>query len=127
MNDQGNRAPDERTNRNKVQALETERVNLTIEIGPPHSPYIYPNVVPVALSPMDLRLHFADVMPSGKSETKVGIILSPEHAAGLVETLTEQLRLFAKQFGAIRDRGWNTAATRLVPKSDQPAREPVDS
>jgi Protein of unknown function (DUF3467) len=93
---------------------ETERVNLTIEIGPPQTPYVYSNVVAVALSPMDLRLHFADVMPSGKSETKVGVILSPEHAADLVETLTEQLRSFEKQFGPLRTKGWNTAAKRLA-------------
>jgi Protein of unknown function (DUF3467) len=105
---------------------ETERVNLTIEIGPPQSPYVYANLVAVAISPLDVRLNFADVTPGGKSETKVGVVLAPEHAAGLVEALTEQLRLFEKQFGPIRNRGWNTAAKRIAPKSQQPEK-PADS
>jgi hypothetical protein len=63
-----------------------ETVEFKIEIGPPDS-YVYSNVSSVSISPLDFRIHFADVVPMGttvQTKTILGITLPPEHAAGLV-------------------------------------------
>lgn len=84
-------------------------VNLRIEITPPDS-HFYSNVSGVNVTPWDIRIHFADLSPRDPMDTKskavVGVIMPPEHAAGLMLLLLEQVQVYEKQFGPIRLSKW---------------------
>jgi hypothetical protein len=84
---------------------EPRSVSVKVSIDRSES-YIYSNIASVTLSPMDIRIDFADATVEGKTKTVAGITMSPEHAAGLVIILTQQLKHFEKQFGAIRSPQW---------------------
>ncbi len=72
--------------------------------------YTYANMIGVAFTPWDVRLHFANAFPSipGDSEVRAasGIIMAPENAASLALLLTKQVQLYERQFGAIRNKQW---------------------
>lgn len=64
--------------------------------------YIYSNATAIAISPMDIRIDFADVTARGRKSTIVGVILSPEAAKFMHTILGEQLERFEQAFGQIR-------------------------
>lgn len=94
-------------------------VQFKFSIEQPDS-YVYSNVAGVSITPWDVRINFADVNPeittagddnsidAGPIKALTGIIMPPEHAAGLAILLFEQLHVFEKQFGKIRNRHWRS-------------------
>src|SRR5690348_14185810 len=86
-----------------------ETRNVRIEIEPPDS-YVYSNVAALSISPWDFRIHFADVTPTENENAKfkavVGIVMPPEHAAGLMFLLKDQLSKFEQVGGPIRHPRW---------------------
>ena len=86
-----------------------ELAQVKVRVEPPES-YVYSNISGLALSAFDVRLHFAEVMPSSETSPKIrtvaGIVIPPEHAAALVLLLMQQLQEYEKQFGAIRHSPW---------------------
>ena len=63
----------------------------------------YSNLVLVAHSPSEFVLDFTQVLP-GLPKAKVisRIILSPQHAKGLLHALNENIQKFESQFGEIK-------------------------
>ncbi len=87
-----------------------QNVQFTTKIEPPDA-YVYSNVAGMTISPWDIRIHFADVVPTAgggeaKAKTVVGVLMPPEHAAALTLLLMTQLANFERQFGPIRHPRW---------------------
>lgn len=85
-------------------------VKFTIDVKPSES-YLYANVSSVSVSPFDIRINLADATPYGaesKTNTVMGLVMPPEHAAGLAILLCAQLANFEDQFGLIRHKQWQT-------------------
>jgi hypothetical protein len=68
--------------------------------------FIYSNGSAMGTSLMDVHISFAEVMPNGIVQPKVGVVLPVEHAAQLVLGLLEQITLFERTFGPIRHPEW---------------------
>ena len=98
-------AEQEQARNQELEAEAPEKLQLKIKIEHAES-YIYSNVAGVSISPMDIRVDFADVTMDGKAKTVAGITMSPEHAAGFVLLMLSQLHNFENQFGDIRTAKW---------------------
>jgi hypothetical protein len=95
----------------ELEAATETRKKITIEHA---ESYLYSNVAGVSISPMDIRIDFADVTAQGKTKTVAGITLSPEHAAQLVLLLMTQLQNFEKDFGDIRTPHWKALKEKTL-------------
>ena len=104
-----------------VEPQPPELVEMKVRVEPPES-YVYSNLSGTSLSPFDIRLHFAEVLPSAadaageqaKVRTVAGIIMPPEHAAALAMLLMQQVQNYERQFGPIRHREWRAATERAA-------------
>ena len=98
----------------KVAPMRQILYNVKVE---PAQTYLYSNVAGLAISPWDMRINFAEVQPTGGdgviAKTVAGIVLTPEHAAGLALLLFMQLMAYEKQFGQIRHPAWAHVRTGL--------------
>ncbi len=98
-----------------IEPEETKIVSFTIRVDPPDS-YVYSNVAGVSISPWDIRINFADVNVVNEGEqgfkAVIGIVMPPEHAAGLAMLLTRQLKQYEDQFGEIRHEPWQAMKAR---------------
>ena len=81
-------------------------VHLVEIVAPFTDTYIYSNISALSASFMDVRISFGEIAPNGKPQTKVGVVMPPEHAAHLALTLLNQLNFFEKNFGKIRHPQW---------------------
>lgn len=111
-----------------VEPQGTKVINFTLKIDPPGS-YIYSNVAGVSISPWDIRINFADVNVTDEGTEQVfkavaGIIMPPEHAAGLVLLLTGQLKQYESQFGDIRNPQWQAMKARNAKRAAALAEQP---
>jgi hypothetical protein len=101
------------------QYVEAKRVNYNVKIEPTET-YIYSNVAGLSISPWDFRIHFAEVQPTSNTEVKtktvVGIVMPPEHAAGLALLLLAQLTNYELQFGPIRNPEWARLRSDFKPE-----------
>ena len=70
------------------------------------SAYVYSNCACFALSPMDFRIGFAESMPNGTAESRVGIVMPPEQAVVLAMMLLTQISVYEQKFGEIRNQQW---------------------
>lgn len=94
-------------------------VSVSIQVPFPET-YIYTNCSSYSLSPFDFKISFAELLPSGKAEARVGITLPPEHAVMVVMNLIAQIRTFESHFGELRNPEWKAmrakwAALPLTP------------
>jgi len=112
----------------KLETGPTKAVEFTIQIKRPDS-YAYSNVAGIALTPWDLRIHFADVNPDSPEpqefKAHTGIVMPPEHAAGLAFLIFDQLKLYENQFGPIRQDRWRAMIEKTKTKaavSEAPAK-----
>lgn len=98
-----------------------------VKVGPPES-YVYANLAGISVSPMDIRIHFADVSPTKgediQATTVAGVIMTPEHASSLVLLLMSQLTSYESQFGAIRSPKWRAMVDQAT---EQAARAVKDA
>ncbi len=92
---------------------ETEKSEVEVRIEDAES-FVYSNIAGVSVSPWDVRINFAEISPSRKNQTKVGVVLPPEHAAALTLLLMQQLITFERQFGHIRHKGWAQLRDRVA-------------
>lgn len=75
-------------------------------VQPPNLPSIYCNNVRSALGLFDVRLFFAEAVPTAEeviATDKVCIILSPEMLKPLAEALTRSVVQYEEQFGKLRN------------------------
>ena len=95
--------------------------SVQIEVLPPDS-YVYSNVAGLSLTPWDIRIHFADVSPSQedlpKYKASVGIVMPPEHAAGLMFLLMDQLKHFERNSGPIRLARWQAMVAGALKRAE---------
>jgi hypothetical protein len=104
----------------------------TMRIDSPPS-YVYSNVAGVSLTPWDVRINFADVNPTDPAAmdqpedtilriaANTGIVMPPEHAAGLAILLVQQLQVYEQQFGPIRHPKWKTLNKEMLGDSEPSA------
>ena len=75
-------------------------IDLPIEIADG----VYANLVTVAHSNTEFVVDFIRYMPGvSKARVKARIILTPEHAKRFLAVLTENIRKYEEQFGAIKE------------------------
>jgi hypothetical protein len=74
--------------------------------------FTYSNGSALATSAMDVRITFAEIFPDLTVEARVGIVMSPEHAVQLVMNLMQQMVVFEKRLGPIRNNDWQAFKTR---------------
>lgn len=128
------KSPDQPVDTFSVEQESPRTVVFKLEIVPPDN-YHYSNVSAISISPWDIRINFADVSPQHEQAIEkriadIGIILPPEHAAGLALLLMDQLRLFESQFGPIRHGKWNAmsgAAKQRFKEASAKDRQPEPS
>lgn len=95
----------------KPDGAEQLEIKVTV---PQADSFIYSNIVGVAISPMDVRINFAEAGPSGNCVTKVGIVLTPETASSLALILLDQVMNFSRQVGPIRNEQWNAVSSGMA-------------
>ena len=77
-----------------------------IGVGEKEGEGIYSNLVFIAHSPSEVILDFARAMPGlPKARVFARIIMTPQHAKGLLGALEQNLANFEKQFGPIKSPG----------------------
>jgi len=81
--------------------------------------FIYSNCSALATSQMDVRISFAEVSADGNVTAKVGMVMPPEHAVQLVMNLMQQMVLFEKRIGPIRNREWQAFRIRAEPEAEK--------
>ncbi|MEO8053411.1 MAG: DUF3467 domain-containing protein [Acidobacteriota bacterium] len=106
-----------------VEPEEVQMVEFSIKIEASDT-YVYSNVAGISISPWDLRINFADVNVVNKKDEAfkavMGIVMPPEHAAGLTLLLMRQLRNYEEQFGAIRHPDWQAMKARSKKTAEDP-------
>lgn len=106
--------------RSPAEPIIGEALSLRIEIEPADS-YVYSNVGSISVSPWDIRINFADVTPTTEQNTKfkavIGVVMPPEHAAGLAILLMDQLQVFENQFGPIRHPKWHAISRAALKRA----------
>jgi hypothetical protein len=99
MTDQENSLPD--------GALLTDGAPTTT-LQPPNMPTVYVNNIGFAVGPVEVRLILGEIFPNpdGKSLTvsqKLSVVMTPEYAKAVAETLTKALANLEKQTGPFRN------------------------
>ncbi|MSV27661.1 MAG: DUF3467 domain-containing protein [Bryobacterales bacterium] len=92
---------------------EPKHRDVGVEIPFPTS-YIYSNCASLSISLLDFRIGFAEAMPNGQVEARVGVVMPPEHAAILAMNLVRHLAVYEQQFGEVRDPTWQAKKAALV-------------
>ena len=79
---------------------------INIELGPEQAEGIYSNLALITHSPAEFVIDFTRILP-GVPKTKVyaRIIMTPQHAKGLLKALEENIAKYEKQFGEINLKG----------------------
>jgi uncharacterized protein DUF3467 len=106
-----------------VASLQPERREVLVTVPFPPD-FVYSNCAAFSLSAMDFRISFAEAMPDGHAEARVGVVLPPEQAATLAIMLIHQLTTFEERFGEIRHPGWKairgvTASLPVLKSAEQ--------
>jgi hypothetical protein len=84
-----------------------EMNNMEIHVSIPFpETFTYANCAAMAISQMEIRLGFAEIMQDGKAVPKVGIVLPPEAAAVIALVLFQQVKKYEEHFGEIRHPLW---------------------
>ena len=79
---------------------------INIELGEKEAEGIYANLSMIIHSPTEIIIDFARVMPRmPKSKVLSRIIMTPMHAKMLLNSLSDNLKKFEKQFGEIKIQG----------------------
>ncbi len=74
-----------------------------IELPPDKAEGTYSNMVVISHSASEIILDFARIMPGvPKAKVQARIIMTPQHAKGLLKTLEENLKKYEAQFGEIK-------------------------
>ncbi len=74
-----------------------------IELPPDKAEGNYSNMVVISHSASEIILDFARIMPGvPKAKVQARIIMTPQHAKGLLKTLEENLKKYEAQFGEIK-------------------------
>jgi len=92
---------------------------INVELGEKEAEGIYSNFVLITHSPAEFVLDFSRMVP-GIPKTKVyaRIIMTPQHAKSLLNTLKDTINKFENEFGEIKDVG--------MPSSKQFGFQPKD-
>ena len=87
---------------------------IEIGLGEREAEGIYSNLVFIAHSPSEVIFDFARAMPGlPKARVFARIIMTPQHARGLLGALEQNLKNFEAQFGAIRTAGDDDKGERI--------------
>ena len=71
---------------------------------------IYANVFLISHSPSEVFLDFARLLPNvPKAKVHARVIVTPQHARSLLQTLEQNLKMYEGQYGAIKMPGDNAA------------------
>ena len=104
-------------------------VNIQTVVEPAEE-YVYSNIAGMSISPWDVRINFAELLPNpstseqkARTKTVAGIVMTPEHAAGLVLLLMRQLIAYELNIGPIRNEEWHRLAGEakhhLIPEEEE--------
>jgi Protein of unknown function (DUF3467) len=85
----------------------------TLHIPFPDS-FIYSNCAAFSISQMDIRISFAEAMPDRTAKARVGIVMPPEHAALLGMALIQQVHIYERNFGPIRNAQWQSQKDEAI-------------
>jgi hypothetical protein len=83
--------------------VEKNPTPLQIELSEREAEGIYSNLVLIAHSQSEVILDFARALPGlPKAKVYARVILTPQHAKGLLQALDQNLKTYESQFGAIK-------------------------
>lgn len=83
--------------------MEKNPNQLQIELSEREAEGIYSNLVLIAHSQSEVILDFARALPGlPKAKVYARVILTPQHAKGLLVALEQNLKNYESQFGAIK-------------------------
>ncbi len=81
-----------------------DRRKLNIELPEGLASGVYANMAVITHSPVEFVVDFAQMMPGmQQAQVRSRVILAPLHAKRLVQALTENIRRFERQHGAIQE------------------------
>jgi hypothetical protein len=74
----------------------------------PNMPTVYVNNIGFGVSPVEVRLFLGEILPNpdGKSVTitqRLAVVMTPEYAKVVAETLSQALTNLEKQYGPLRN------------------------
>jgi hypothetical protein len=83
--------------------VEKPQPQVQVELGEREAEGLYSNLVFIAHSPSEVILDFARALPGlPKPKVYARVILTPQHAKGLLMALEQNLKTYESQFGAIK-------------------------
>ncbi len=83
--------------------MEEMKKPFEIELPPDKADGTYANLVVISHSASEIIIDFARIMPGvPKARVQARIIMTPQHAKGLLKTLEENLKKYEAQFGEIK-------------------------
>ncbi len=86
--------------------MEDMKKPFEIELPPEKAEGTYSNMVVISHSASEIIIDFARIMPGvPKARVQSRIIMTPQHAKGLLKTLEENLKKYESQFGEIKIPG----------------------
>ena len=86
--------------------MEEMKKPFEIELPPDKAEGTYSNMVVISHSASEIIIDFARIMPGvPKARVQSRIIMTPQHAKGLLKTLEENLKKYEAQFGEIKIPG----------------------
>ena len=90
----------------KTMDKKPQQRKINIELGEKESEGIYSNLALIALSPQEIVIDFARIMP-GRDKAKVysRIVMTPGHAKMLLKALEDNIKKYENQFGQIKIMG----------------------
>ena len=92
-----------------IEGNQIQEVTLRIPFA---KQFVYANVASFSVSMMDIRISFGEAMPDQTVEARVGVVMGPEQAAQLALSLMQQVHIFEKTFGAVRNPLWQALKTQ---------------
>jgi hypothetical protein len=103
---------------------------INVELGEKESEGIYSNLAFITHSPSEVIIDFARLLPGvPRSKVYARVIMTPQHAKLLLQTLDENLKKYETQFGQIKifgkeekGIGFKTVEPSATPvvRTDQP-------
>jgi hypothetical protein len=87
----------------KENIMQDRKPKINLELGEKEGEGIYSNLVVIAYSSAEFILDFARMLPGNpKAKIHSRIIMTPQHAKGLLKTLETNINKFENQFGEIK-------------------------
>ena len=99
----------------KERLMSSRQPKINLELNEKEGEGVYSNLVVVAYSSAEFILDFARLLPGNpKAKIHSRIIMTPQHAKGLLKTLDANIKKYENQFDTIKTFQQNIPEDKIV-------------